>query len=56
VRALNPLERLLFVVAGIALVTPAGAFPGAIYTDIGGFVLGVLLVWRERVRLSRRML
>jgi TRAP transporter 4TM/12TM fusion protein len=56
VRVLNPLERLLFVVAGIALVTPAGAFPGAIYTDIGGFVLGVLLVWRERVRLSRRML
>ena len=56
VRALNPLERLLFVAAGIALVTPAGAFPGAIYTDIGGFVLGVLLVWRERARLSRRML
>jgi len=52
-RALNPLDRLLFIVAGIALVVPAGAFPGAIYTDIGGFVLGVLLVRRE-LALRRR--
>jgi TRAP transporter 4TM/12TM fusion protein len=50
VRVLNPLERVLFIVSGIALVTPAGAFPGAIYTDIGGFVLGVVLVWRELAR------
>ncbi len=53
VRPLNARERLLFAAAGIALVMPAGAFPGAIYTDIAGFVLGVLLVRRE-LALRRR--
>jgi TRAP transporter 4TM/12TM fusion protein len=40
-------ERLLYVIAGIALVIPADAFPGALATDVGGFVLGVVLVLRE---------
>jgi TRAP transporter 4TM/12TM fusion protein len=47
VRNLNALERMLFVVAGIALVIPADAFKGAIATDIGGFALGAVLVARE---------
>jgi TRAP transporter 4TM/12TM fusion protein len=47
VRPLNALERLLFAGSGIALVIPAGAFPGAIYTDLGGLVLAILLVTRE---------
>jgi TRAP transporter 4TM/12TM fusion protein len=47
VRNLNVLERVLFSVAGIALVIPADAFKGAIATDIGGFALGAVLVVRE---------
>jgi len=46
-RPLNAVERVLFVVAGIALVVPADAFPGALATDIAGFVLGVALAGRE---------
>ncbi|HSA90718.1 MAG TPA: TRAP transporter fused permease subunit [Burkholderiales bacterium] len=41
------LERILYVTAGIALVTPADAFPGALVTDVAGFVLGIVLVLRE---------
>lgn len=47
VRNLNVIERILFTVSGIALVTPADAFPGALATDIGGFMLGAALVARE---------
>jgi TRAP transporter 4TM/12TM fusion protein len=47
IRNLNALERILFIVAGIALVIPADAFKGAIATDIGGFALGAVLVARE---------
>ena len=47
VRNLNPLERMLFIVSGIALVTPADAFPGALATDIAGFVIGAVLAGRE---------
>jgi TRAP transporter 4TM/12TM fusion protein len=46
-------ERLLYVIAGIALVIPADAFPGALATDLSGFVLGVVLVLRELL-LQRR--
>jgi TRAP-type uncharacterized transport system fused permease subunit len=47
VRNLNVVERILFMVSGIALVIPADAFHGALATDIGGFVLGAALVARE---------
>ncbi|MGB8434142.1 MAG: TRAP transporter fused permease subunit, partial [Burkholderiales bacterium] len=47
VRDLNVLERILFMVSGIALVIPADAFHGALATDIGGFILGAALVARE---------
>jgi TRAP transporter 4TM/12TM fusion protein len=46
-RLQSAVERVLYVVAGISLVIPADAFPGALATDVGGFVLGVVLVLRE---------
>jgi TRAP-type uncharacterized transport system fused permease subunit len=46
-RPLTPINRLLFVAAGLGVLMPAQAFPGAIYTDIAGLVLGALLVGRE---------
>ncbi len=46
-RPQTALERVLYVISGIALVTPADAFPGALATDVAGFVLGVALVARE---------
>jgi TRAP transporter 4TM/12TM fusion protein len=38
---LSPVMRVLFGVAGLASIVPAGAFPGAIYTDAVGVVLGL---------------
>jgi TRAP transporter 4TM/12TM fusion protein len=46
-RAQSAVERALYVISGIALVTPADAFPGALATDVAGFALGVVLVLRE---------
>ena len=46
-RHLNPAHRLLFAVSGIAMMVPATAFDGALWTDIGGFVVGVLLIGWE---------
>lgn len=37
-------QRGLFCVAGIATLVPAGAFPGAIYTDVVGAALGIFLM------------
>src|SRR6266700_3892550 len=42
--------RALFVVAGVLLLIPADAFPGAIVTDIIGLVLGSALLGREVIR------
>ncbi len=42
--------RALFVVAGVLLLIPADAFPGAIVTDIVGLVLGSVLLGREVIR------
>jgi TRAP transporter 4TM/12TM fusion protein len=39
--------RLAFVAAGLALMVPAESFTGAFWTDIAGFVVGVILVGRE---------
>jgi TRAP transporter 4TM/12TM fusion protein len=47
VRNINAFERILFIASGIALVTPADAFKGALATDIGGLILGAALVARE---------
>lgn len=40
-RRLSPLMRGVFAVAGILALIPAGAFPGAIYTDAVGLVVGI---------------
>jgi TRAP transporter 4TM/12TM fusion protein len=42
-RPVGPTHRVLFAVAGLALMIPANAFAGAVWTDIGGFVLGAAL-------------
>jgi hypothetical protein len=39
--------RLLFAVAGLLALIPAGAFVGAVWTDIAGVVLGAVLIARE---------
>ncbi len=46
-RLVNPLMRGLFFLAGLALMTPSNSFEGGIWTDIGGLVVGALLVARE---------
>jgi len=45
-----PALRALFVLAGILLLIPADAFPGAIFTDIAGLGLGAVLLSREMLR------
>lgn len=50
---MNPVDRLLFAVAGLMLLLPATAFSRAAWSDAIGVVLGVALVGREFVR-SRR--
>jgi len=50
-RPLPAALRCLWAAAGIALMTPAGAFAGAIWSDAGGFVAGAALVaWEARRR------
>jgi TRAP transporter 4TM/12TM fusion protein len=44
VRPIGPLARVAFAVAGLAMMIPARAFEGAIWTDIGGFAAGAVLV------------
>ena len=48
--------RMLFAIAGILALIPAGAFPGAVWTDIVGAALGIVLIAREiwRVRARER--
>jgi TRAP transporter 4TM/12TM fusion protein len=57
-RPVGAVPRILFAVAGLALMVPANAFDGAVWTDIGGFVLGAALVLAEVAasRRNRRML
>lgn len=47
---LSPLKRLLFIVAGLMALVPAGAFEGAILTDAAGVVLGLALIGNEVFR------
>jgi TRAP transporter 4TM/12TM fusion protein len=46
-RPIGPSMRLLFAAAGLLALIPAGAFPGAVWTDILGMVLGAFLIVRE---------
>jgi len=46
--------RVLFVFAGVLLLIPADAFPGAIVTDFVGLALGAVLLGRELVRKRAR--
>jgi TRAP transporter 4TM/12TM fusion protein len=46
-RLINPVQRLLFGASGIMLMIPSTAFKEALWTDIGGFVLGVVLIGWE---------
>lgn len=41
---LTPLMRGLFILVGLMALVPAGAFPGAVYSDIAGVVGGVILM------------
>jgi TRAP transporter 4TM/12TM fusion protein len=52
-RPLSPGWRLAFAVAGLLALIPAGAFPGAVYTDIAGVLAGIGLIGRE-IRIQRR--
>lgn len=56
VRPLGMLHRAAFILAGIAALVPAGAFPNAIYSDIAGVLVGALLLGlelRNRGKLDR---
>jgi TRAP transporter 4TM/12TM fusion protein len=39
---LSPVMRVVFIFAGLNALVPAGAFDGAIYTDVVGVILGIL--------------
>jgi len=45
--------RLAFAVSGLMALLPAGAFPGAIYTDLAGMLAGLALIGYE-IALRRR--
>lgn len=52
-RPLDWIKRVVFVASGFALMIPANAFTGAIYTDIGGAIVGIgLAAWE--ILASRR--
>ena len=44
---LAPLRRVLVGIAGLGLLIPAGAFPGAVFTDIGGALLAAVLLGQD---------
>jgi TRAP transporter 4TM/12TM fusion protein len=46
--------RILFAVAGLLALIPAGAFPGAVWTDVAGAILGGALILREYSARPRR--
>jgi TRAP-type uncharacterized transport system fused permease subunit len=46
-RPLGPLMRIAFAAAGLAMMVPANAFAGAIWTDIIGFIAGTALIMSE---------
>ncbi|MBD3678198.1 MAG: TRAP transporter fused permease subunit [Rhodobacteraceae bacterium] len=42
--------RIAFAVSGLMALVPAGAFEGAVYTDIAGVIIGLTLIGFETVR------
>jgi TRAP transporter 4TM/12TM fusion protein len=52
-RPIGPAMRLLFGAAGLLALIPAGAFPGAVWTDVVGVVLGGALMARESLATRR---
>ncbi|MBI4968739.1 MAG: TRAP transporter fused permease subunit [Rhodospirillales bacterium] len=53
--SLRPLQRALFTIAGILLLIPAQAFPGAVWTDILGALLGLFLLFVHFPKFRRRL-
>jgi TRAP-type uncharacterized transport system fused permease subunit len=47
VRPIGLTLRGVFVIAGLASLIPANAFPGGIWTDVFGFIVGIGLIVRE---------
>jgi hypothetical protein len=52
-RPLGLALRASFATAGLLMMIPANGFPGAIWTDVAGFVLGVVLIGAELGMLRR---
>ena len=50
---LSLLMRGLFVLAGLAALLPAGAFPEAVYIEVPGVMLGIALMALEVTRMRR---
>jgi TRAP transporter 4TM/12TM fusion protein len=46
-RPMGPVLRMAFGASGLLALIPAGAFPGAVWTDIVGAAAGALLIGRE---------
>lgn len=46
-RPVGPVLRIAFAASGLAMMVPANAFPGAIWTDIVGFIVGAGLIVSE---------
>ena len=53
-RPLRPVLRLAFAVSGLLALIPAGAFPGAVYTDVAGMLAGLGLIGYEIAARRRR--
>ena len=53
-RPLPPALRGAFMLSGLLALIPAGAFPGAVWTDIVGAALGAVLIAREIWLVRRR--
>jgi TRAP transporter 4TM/12TM fusion protein len=52
-RPIGPALRAAFGVSGLAMMVPANAFPGAIWTDVAGVVVGIALIASELGFLQR---
>jgi len=48
--SIAPWLRVLYLAAGVLLMIPADAFPGALLTDLAGLALGAGLLARELLR------
>jgi TRAP transporter 4TM/12TM fusion protein len=52
-RPIGPLLRVAFAASGLAMMVPANAFAGAIWTDLAGVVVGIALLASELGVLQR---